>query len=363
MPPILPITILAGGAGLGLTLLAASESPPAREPRVFDPVLSSPAGVCGPDDKNGRPLLDYYRKVAAKSETSPFSPPRRRQRQPGPGRCAALSQSRQAELPDHHRRARPRSAISTRACASPTASISRGAPRVPHGAQARSRLRDVLLGRGAGARAEHQCADGSLGGRAGGGGRTRRRREGRRRGAARTGADRRAGEALRGRSRRPTAPRSMRPMRRPWTRSRRASRRTTTSPALYAEALMDLSPWDYWEAGGATPKGRTAEIVAALEEVLTPNPDHPGAIHFYIHTVEASDRAGTRRALRRPPRRHDAGSRAPRAHAVHIYYRVGATGIARRQQGGGCGRRGLSGAARRRRASIRPPIIPTTSTP
>lgn len=57
---------------------------------------------------------------------------------------------------------------------------------------------------------------------------------------------------------------------------------------LYAEALMDLSPWDYWEAGGAKPKGRTAEILAVLEKVLAGNPDHPGAIHFYIHMVEAS---------------------------------------------------------------------------
>src|SRR4051794_12796176 len=33
---------------------------------------------------------------------------------------------------------------------------------------------------------------------------------------------------------------------------------------LYAESLMDLQPWDYWE-GGSKPKGRTAEIVDLLE--------------------------------------------------------------------------------------------------
>ena len=74
MLPVLPIAILAGGAGLGLTLWAATESPTAPEPRFFDPVLSEGIGLCGPDDK-GRPLLDYYRKVAAKTETSPFTPP------------------------------------------------------------------------------------------------------------------------------------------------------------------------------------------------------------------------------------------------------------------------------------------------
>jgi len=59
---------------------------------------------------------------------------------------------------------------------------------------------------------------------------------------------------------------------------------------LYAEALMDLTPWDYWASNGRQPKGRTAEILAVLEGVLDKHPDHPGAIHYYIHMVEASDR-------------------------------------------------------------------------
>src|SRR6185436_3276315 len=57
---------------------------------------------------------------------------------------------------------------------------------------------------------------------------------------------------------------------------------------LYAESLMDLQPWDYWEAAGAQPKGRTDEIVGLLEKVLKRSPDHPGAIHYYIHLTEAS---------------------------------------------------------------------------
>ncbi|WP_242060241.1 tetratricopeptide repeat protein [Oscillatoria sp. FACHB-1407] len=55
---------------------------------------------------------------------------------------------------------------------------------------------------------------------------------------------------------------------------------------LYAEALMDTTPWDYWEADG-TPKPEGAEIIATLESVLERNPDHPGALHLYIHAVEA----------------------------------------------------------------------------
>ncbi len=57
--------------------------------------------------------------------------------------------------------------------------------------------------------------------------------------------------------------------------------------ALYAESLMNLQPWDYWSVEG-TPVGRTEEIVDVLEAVLDLEPDHPGACHFYIHTVEAS---------------------------------------------------------------------------
>ena len=54
---------------------------------------------------------------------------------------------------------------------------------------------------------------------------------------------------------------------------------------LYAEALMDLSPWAYWDSDGA-PKGNTAALVEALEHVLATDPNHPGAAHLYIHAME-----------------------------------------------------------------------------
>ena len=57
---------------------------------------------------------------------------------------------------------------------------------------------------------------------------------------------------------------------------------------LFADALMNTSPWDYWELDGRTLKGRLGEAAAALEGVLAGNPDHPGAIHMYIHLTEAS---------------------------------------------------------------------------
>lgn len=57
--------------------------------------------------------------------------------------------------------------------------------------------------------------------------------------------------------------------------------------ALFAESLMNLQPWDLWTNDGE-PKGRTEEIVKVLERVLELDENHPGANHFYIHTVEAS---------------------------------------------------------------------------
>lgn len=92
---------------------------------------------------------------------------------------------------------------------------------------------------------------------------------------------------------------------------------------LYAESVMNLSPWDFWEADGATPKGRMGDAIATLEKVLARNPDHPGAIHLYIHAVEAS----TTPERAEPYADRLAGMRIGAGHLVHmpshIYYRIG----------------------------------------
>jgi tetratricopeptide (TPR) repeat protein len=93
---------------------------------------------------------------------------------------------------------------------------------------------------------------------------------------------------------------------------------------LYAEAVMDLSPWDYWKKpGGREPNPQSVPIVPTLERVLNRNPNHPGAIHFYIHAVEASDRP--KRA--EPYADRLRGAIPGAGHLVHmpshIYYRVG----------------------------------------
>jgi len=91
---------------------------------------------------------------------------------------------------------------------------------------------------------------------------------------------------------------------------------------LFAEAMMDTMPWNYYFEPDS-PKPATIEVVSSLESVLEKNPDHPGAIHLYIHIIEPSST---------PNRAEAAADRladlVPGAgHLVHmpshIYYRVG----------------------------------------
>jgi tetratricopeptide (TPR) repeat protein len=92
---------------------------------------------------------------------------------------------------------------------------------------------------------------------------------------------------------------------------------------LYAESLMDLSPWNYWRPGGSEPNPQSVDIVPTLERVLARDPAHPGAMHYYIHAVEASDRP--KRA--EPYADRLRGAIPGAGHLVHmpshIYYRVG----------------------------------------
>src|SRR5437879_2196910 len=91
---------------------------------------------------------------------------------------------------------------------------------------------------------------------------------------------------------------------------------------LFAESGMDLHPWGLWHRDG-TPEAGTEEIVATLESVIKRDPNHLGAVHYYIHTVEASN--SPERALAGANR---LASLAPAAgHIVHmpahIYIRTG----------------------------------------
>lgn len=91
---------------------------------------------------------------------------------------------------------------------------------------------------------------------------------------------------------------------------------------FFADAMMNLRPWNLWTPAGA-PQPGTEEIVQTLERVLAKSPDHPGALHLYIHAVEASTT---------PQRAEPAADRLRKlmpgaGHIVHmpshIYWRVG----------------------------------------
>lgn len=56
---------------------------------------------------------------------------------------------------------------------------------------------------------------------------------------------------------------------------------------LYAESILDLDPWKYWNNDGS-PREGTLEVVEKLESVLSRNPEHLGANHYYIHAMEGS---------------------------------------------------------------------------
>lgn len=90
---------------------------------------------------------------------------------------------------------------------------------------------------------------------------------------------------------------------------------------LHADAIMNLSPWNYWTED-RKPRPQTGELLAELERVLADHPDHAGACHFYIHAVEAAE----------PDRAIPCADRLPdlmpgAGHIVHmpthIYIRVG----------------------------------------
>ena len=96
----------------------------------------------------------------------------------------------------------------------------------------------------------------------------------------------------------------------------------TTVASVYAEALMNTMPWDYWGPNGEA-KPDTQAVIASLEAVMAADPNHPLALHLYIHALEASSNAAKAEAAADRLADLVPGS----GHLVHmpshIYFRVG----------------------------------------
>jgi tetratricopeptide (TPR) repeat protein len=95
-----------------------------------------------------------------------------------------------------------------------------------------------------------------------------------------------------------------------------------TVASVYAEALMNTMPWDYWGPSGEA-KPDTQAVIKSLERVMEAEPEHPLALHLYIHALEASSNAQKAEGAADTLANLVPGS----GHLVHmpshIYFRVG----------------------------------------
>ena len=316
----LPLAILAGSAGLSF-LAAASQVPAPASSRYFDPLLSDAAALCTSSGAR-RKLLGYYQKLAAVTETRPFPPP------PSPGDSPDTS-----EPPLYDNLGTLTEPITTNS-ATAQRYFDQGL-RLAFGfnhAEARRAFRAAqkhdpdcamcywgeafVLGPNINAPMDKEAIAPAI---------AALRMAGQKAPAA-SERERALIVALGDRySEDPNVEQSA--LNASFAGAMKGIAelfsQDDTIQVLYAEALMNLAPWDYWEPGGVKPKGETAATIAALETVLSRNPSHPGAIHYYIHTVEAS--AAPERAL--PHAQRLAATMPGAGHLVHmpfhIYFRIG----------------------------------------
>ena len=332
----LRMTMLASGAGVGFALLvgtefsAADQASTAPQARYFDPVLSS--ALCTPDADNRRRLLGYYQKLAQATETRPFPPP-------APGGEVADAGSDAPLYDDLGVLSFP---ITTK---NPLAQryFDQGL-RLAYGfnhAEARRAFRTaqkhdpdcamcawgeaLVLGPNINAPMEPDAVAPAIAA-------VRKAQQN----SASAGAREQAliAAVAQRYSDDPKAERSALDAAYAAAMERLAAQYPEDDNilALYAEALMDLSPWDYWEARQA--EGQDAGDRRQSRESAGPRPG-PSGRHPLLHPHDGSvGRAGARTALCAAARRRHARRRPSRAHAVpHLLPR-------RRLQGGGGGQQG-----------------------
>ena len=99
----------------------------------------------------------------------------------------------------------------------------------------------------------------------------------------------------------------------------RAHRDDLEVRSIFAEAIMNLTPWKMWDlrTGGIAEGAGTAEAVAMLESAFRDLPaawNHPGLLHLYVHLMEMSP--FPQRALRAGDRLRDLVPDA--GHLIHM---------------------------------------------
>lgn len=99
----------------------------------------------------------------------------------------------------------------------------------------------------------------------------------------------------------------------------RAHRDDLEVRSVFAEAIMNLTPWKMWDltTGGIAEGAGTAEAVAMLESAFRDLPaawNHPGLLHLYVHLMEMSP--FPQRALRAGDRLRDLVPDA--GHLIHM---------------------------------------------
>jgi tetratricopeptide (TPR) repeat protein len=92
--------------------------------------------------------------------------------------------------------------------------------------------------------------------------------------------------------------------------------------AMYAEAIMNTMPWNYWADDGQ-PRPETVGVIETLDTILARSPEHPLALHLYIHAVEASSDPGRAEGAADTLATLVPGSGHLVHMPAHIYWRVG----------------------------------------
>ena len=128
---------------------------------------------------------------------------------------------------------------------------------------------------------------------------------------------------------------------------------------LYAESVMDLSPWNYWQPGGQVPNQQSGSHRADARTRAGARPEPSGCDPLLHPRGGGVGPAGARRALCGPAAGGHSRRRPPRAHAEpHLLPGRALSRRAGRQQDGDRGGREISGGDQCAHGRVSPRVLP-----